>query len=114
MDMDRRQVWLAHADGTGLHIELPPRQAVTGKAAPDISPDGRKVAFAAWNPPVQIWEAGIDGGAPHLLTTDCNGDPNVCMEGEPAYSPDGGRIVFVRGGKDTSVIGDPSISPRAP
>src|SRR5829696_7435862 len=40
-DVDRRQIWLVHADGTNLH-ELAPG-VPAGKASPDISPDGTKV-----------------------------------------------------------------------
>jgi TolB protein len=104
MDTDRRGIWLAHADGSGLH-ELAPGQPADGKYAPDISPDGKKVAFNSWNNKVQIWEAGIDGGASSLLTTDCNGVPDVCREEEPSYASDGSRIAFVRGGEGTTVIG---------
>jgi len=104
MDTDRRQIWLVHADGTGLH-ELAPGQPVDGKYAPDISPDGKKVAFSSWNNNVQIWEAGIDGGAPRLVTTDCSGVPDTCREEEPSYASDGSRIAFVRGGHGASVIG---------
>lgn len=107
MDMDRRQIWLVHADGTGLH-ELAPGVPADGKFNPDISPDGRMVAFNSSEPKVQTWEAGIDGAAPRLLSTGCSGDPNVCMERDPSYSPDGRRIAFVRavaGATNTSQIG---------
>jgi Tol biopolymer transport system component len=95
MDTDRRQIWLIHADGTGLH-ELAPGVPADGKTAPDVSPDGKKVAFSAWDHKIQLWEVGIDGSDPHVLASDCSGDPDVCLEGEPSYSPDGTRLAFVR------------------
>ena len=81
-------IWLVHADGTGLH-EMAPGVPADGKVNADISPDGRTVAFNAGEPKVQTWEAGIEGGAPQLLSTACSGEPNECMERDPAYSPDG-------------------------
>jgi Tol biopolymer transport system component len=107
MDTDRRQIWLVHADGSGLH-ELAPGQPVDGKYAPDISPDGSTVAFNAWDNHIQVWTARIEGGAPELISTDCSGKPDECMEAEPAYSSDGRRLAFVRavaGDVPSSVIG---------
>jgi TolB protein len=96
-------IWLVHADGTGLH-ELAPGIPASGKNFPDISPDGTKVAYSAWDPPVQIWEIGIEGGDPQLLTTDCSGQPAECMEGAPAYSPDGGSLAFLTGNEQSTVL----------
>jgi Tol biopolymer transport system component len=105
MDYDRRQIWLVKADGSGLH-ELAPGLPVDGKVAPDISPDGTKVVFSSWTPKSQIWEAGIEGGDPRLVSTDCSGLPTECQEWDPAYSPDGRRIAFVHStdGLKTSAI----------
>src|SRR4029078_3860478 len=71
-------IWLVHADGTALH-EMAPGTPANGKVNADISPDGRTVAFNTEEPVVQLWEAGIDGGAPRLVSTACSGDPNQCM-----------------------------------
>lgn len=98
-----RGLWLVHADGSGLH-ELAPGKPASGKIKPDISPDGKYVAFAAYDPPIQIWQAGIEGGDPELLTTDCSGQPSECMESNPAYSSDGSRMAFVRSTEATSVL----------
>ena len=96
-------LWLIHADGSGLH-ELAPGVPASGKDSFDISPDGSHVIFHAYDPPVQVWEVGIDGGDQKLLSTDCNGIPAECMDGEPAYSPDGKRIAFLRSTEVTSAV----------
>jgi dipeptidyl aminopeptidase/acylaminoacyl peptidase len=99
-----RSIWLVHADGSGLH-ELAPGVPANGKISPDISPDGKKVAFSAWDPPFHLWQVGIEGGTPEALDTGCSGEIEVCTDAFPAYSPDGGRIAFVRNTAESSAIG---------
>jgi dipeptidyl aminopeptidase/acylaminoacyl peptidase len=105
-DVDRRQIWLVHADGTDLH-ELAPGNP-GGKSSPDISPDGTKVIFNSWEGARLIYEVPIEGGQPVLLSADCQADP-TCLEMDPSYSPDGQRIAFMRvegaGASQSSVIG---------
>jgi TolB protein len=96
-------LWLVHADGSDLH-ELAPGVPASGKISFDISPDGSHVIFSAYDSPVQVWEVGIDGGEPELLSTDCNGIPADCMDGQPAYSADGKRVAFLRATETSSVL----------
>ncbi len=60
-----------------------PRRAL-GIVGPALSPDGRRVAFAALN---QIWVMEI-GGAPRPITD------GLYYKTDPAWSPDGARIAY--------------------
>ncbi|MGZ5374768.1 MAG: TolB family protein [Aeromicrobium sp.] len=86
---------MVHADGSGLH-ELSPAAPAGGKSSPDISPDGKTVAFNTWSEPIQIWTAPIDGGEPTRVTTDCAGYEASCIEGEPTFSGDAKKLAFSR------------------
>jgi len=63
-------------------------------------PDGRRLAFAgrpgnnqdAW---MHLYETDAQGSPPRLLSTDCV-QPACVEETDPAYSPDGSRLVAVR------------------
>ena len=92
---DLRQIWLVHADGTGLH-ELAPGKPAT-KVAPDISPDGKTVVFASWEPFAGIYEVPIDGTEASRLGIPCVAKAGVeCDLGDPVYSADGTKIAFVK------------------
>lgn len=107
LNFDNRMIWLVRADGSGLH-ELAPGVPASGKASPDVSPDGRSVVFNTWAEYNQIWTVPITGGAPTLISTDC-GASDRCSEGAPTFSSDGKRLAFVRqetvGSETTTRIG---------
>jgi hypothetical protein len=70
---------------------------------PDISPDGKYVAYAAETPELhsRLQVRLIDGGGAHAITSSPDD------EWSPAWSPDGERIAFLRGdpaGKATLLI----------
>src|SRR4051812_14575796 len=63
---------------------------------PQISPDGRSVAFtvqsvdvAANKKPQQVWITPLSGGVPHVITHD--GESNQ----RPRWSPDSKRIAYI-------------------
>ncbi len=77
---------------------------------PQISPDGRLVAFtvqtvdvAANKKPVQVWIVPLDGGTPRQITQD--GESNQ----RPRWSPDSRRIAYLsdRGGSTQIWTMDP-------
>lgn len=103
---DLRQIWLVHADGTNLH-ELAPGNPV-GKISPDISPDGATVVFESWERLSRLYQAPIEGGDATLIdiAIQCVPTANIeCHQSDPAYSPSGDRIAFVK-----NVYSAPTVS----
>ena len=92
--------------------ELAPKVAGNQRAAA-WAPDGKHILFAAsplddaeaW----RIWRTAPDGSKPTLVSDDCD-LPDCLADSEPAYSPDGRSVAFVRtapdatGGPGASVI----------
>ncbi|MGJ9384147.1 DPP IV N-terminal domain-containing protein [Salipaludibacillus sp. CF4.18] len=58
---------------------------VKGIVAPQLSPDGKQIAFVALN---DLWIWDIDGGEPRPLTDD------TYLEVSPSWSPDGKQLAY--------------------
>ena len=111
----RRRIYFLLAFAGVAHAQKAPfdanaMMALKRLADPQISPDGRLVAFsattvdvAANKKPTQIWIVPIDGGTPRQITHD--GDDNE----RPRWSPDSRRIAYIsdRGGSSQIWTMDP-------
>ena len=83
------------ADG-GNRGEIQGSRLEAGKPVdgPAWSPDGSKMAFAAYGDGGGIYVVGIDGGAPRRLTSA--GPPTTHVDSDPVWSPSGDAVAFIR------------------
>jgi dipeptidyl aminopeptidase/acylaminoacyl peptidase len=86
-------IWIMRSDGTHRHLLVPflPAPNETSNFFPDVSPDGRRIAFTRFGFHgiiSQVWVARIDGTHARPLTA-----PRLEASG-PNWSPGGRRIGF--------------------
>ena len=88
---DQRSIWIAAADGSGVRkVDGPTPLYYPIPRTPALSPDGSTIAYfqAELGPNGDLWTIPSSGGTPARLTSDLR------EGGWPAWSPDGGSIVF--------------------
>jgi dipeptidyl aminopeptidase/acylaminoacyl peptidase len=97
-------IFVTNLDGSGAHRISPPGALLDDFDGGTWSPDGGTILFevrASDEHHSEIWAVAPDGSAPHELPIDpaCGGlftDPDSAGCFDPAWSPDGSKIVFAR------------------
>jgi TolB protein len=81
------------------------RRVSTGSVedlSPTWSPDSRQLAFVRNDEAFgvsRVFVTSLQGGRPRPLVGELELDPEATWEGDPFWSPDGKRIIFVRGAR---------------
>lgn len=88
------QIYTMNPDGSGLQKLTNATSIYTGSYNPSFSGDGTKITFDRSG---EIWSMNADGSGQTQLTS------NSVPDSDPAFSPNGRRIIFLsRRGADTS------------
>jgi Tol biopolymer transport system component/DNA-binding winged helix-turn-helix (wHTH) protein len=96
------------APGKGQHILVPSTSETDQGPGPQLSPDGKKLAFMSdRSGTMEIWVSDQDGRNPIQLTA-------IGSAGTPRWSPDGQSIVFDGRGRDSNSIYAASLKGGAP
>jgi Tol biopolymer transport system component len=85
---------IANVNGSNPQTLYTPPDFVSSLGEPDFSPNGKTIAFNEYNTSTEVWDivtVPAAGGSPTNLT---NGTVYSSMD--PAYSPDGTKILFTQ------------------
>lgn len=95
--------------GAHIYVVRPqggaPRRVTSGAvedSSPSWSPDSRQLAFVRDDESLgvsRVFLTTLDGKRPRPLVDELELDPAATFEAGPSWSPDGKRIVFVRGAR---------------
>jgi TolB protein len=96
-DRTKGTIFIANPDGTGER-QLTSAPGKAGDDYPDVSPDGRFVAFQRCVPKnCGVYVVNVDGSGLRRVDDGCNALPPKCTDNSyPAISPDGKQIAFAR------------------
>lgn len=97
------RIWVQHLTTPGSSARPPPLQVSVGSDGaffPTWSPDGRYIAYVTWN--------DVEGGLIWRVRADGSGKPEPLTGARAfyarlAYSPDGQRIIAVRGPREDRI-----------
>ncbi|MEP6508298.1 MAG: DPP IV N-terminal domain-containing protein, partial [Gemmatimonadales bacterium] len=95
-------VYVMNADGSNVV-----RRTTVGRSwSPAWSPNGRRIAFVAERNPASnsqiVYVMNVDANWQDPVRIGFSGSRNAITEGEPAWSPDGGKIAFRSSGDYTA------------
>jgi TolB protein len=106
-----RQIYVVRPTGVGVRRVT----SASADGSPTWSPDSRQVAFIRTDEVEarsQVFLTKLSGERPRPLVGELELDPEATFEVDPCWSPDGKRIVFVRGAQLYSDIYVASVDGR--